>query len=349
MQQWLAGVFVLFQVVWCILCLFRREAEVLPREEGRVVNPHFFTWIGLAGALLMCIPAMLCVIDNDNLWTTLLPMPGMAMMTAGCLPCIRWNMEGFVVRTFFGRTHECTWADMISWNSPAVEVWIVTAKGRFFIDGMASGREQFLHAAAQRCKNARLTKSAPFDLFNGHVREPGNMLAALVLIGLVGAFLGGIGLHQLLVSVTEDNTQTVAIVVERYAVEDDAFELYSGDEVYRVQYDENKMAERMENVDLPALCEAWVRPGKSSIRVYALTASDGTHLLTFEEINRNRTQVGVFMLLMTAVVGWIIVMTILVGRHPERYSKRWHKALFKPGVLMMNAHRVHLRKKEKHK
>lgn len=336
MLQWLAGALVLFQAVWCILCPFRRAAARLPQEEGRVANPRFFIWIGLVGALLMCIPAAFCVIDNQNLWTALLPLPGTAVVTAGCLPCIRWNAEGFIVRTFFGRIHECTWADVISWNSPADDVWIVTSKGRFFIDGMASGRSMFLHAAARRCKNARLTKSASFDLFNGHVREPGSMLAALVLIGLVGAFMGGVGFHQLLVPVTEENTQPVSIMIDRCAVKDDSFELYSGDMVYRVQFDERKMAERMKTVDLPAHCEARVRPGKGSIRVYALTAADGTSLLSLAEINRNRTEVGVFLLMLTALVAGVIVMTILVGRHPERFSTRWHKAFFKPGVLMMD-------------
>lgn len=333
MLKWLAGGALAVQAAWVILCLLRQELPPLHREEGRVTNLRLITWIGVGTFVLLMIPAVICVAKGELLWWAFIPMLSAAVVTAGCLPCIRWNREGFTVRTFFGRTHECTWADMRSVGSPLGDSWIVSAKGRFFMDSMAVGSASFVAAAIHRGKDVK-QGSAPFDIFRGHVQEPGGMLAALVLMGFLGALLLGLGLNEMVTPVTEENTLPTVIQAEGWENSGDHFDLYGGGDVYRVQYDERKMARRFKGLEAPVTMEARVRPGRECIKVYALTATDGTALLTLEEVNRNSREVGVFLLALAALCAAMIVLTILVGRHPEKHPAWLRKMLFKPGMLV---------------
>lgn len=333
MLQWLAGGALAVQAAWVILCLLRQDLPPLPREEGRVTNRRLITWIGVSAFVLLMIPAVICVSRNTLLWWVFIPLVCTVLVTAGCLPCIRWNEEGFTVRTFFGRTHECTWADVRSVGSPLGDSWIVTAKGRFFMDGTAVGSASFMAAAIHRGKAVK-QGSAPFDIFRGHVQESGGMLAALVLMGFLGALLLGLGLNAMFTPVTEENTLPAVILAEGWENSGDHFDLFSGEDVYRVQYDERKMARRFKGLEAPMTLEARVRPGQERIRVYALTAPDGTALFTLAEVNRNSREVGVFLLALAALCAAMIVLTILVGRDPGKYPAWLRKMLFKPGALM---------------
>lgn len=333
MLQMLAGTALVAQVVWVIACLLRREVAPLPKEEGRVTNPRYVLWIGVVIFVLLMIPAVICVTKGVVLWWAFIPLISAALTTAGCLPCIRWNAESVTVRTFFGRTHTFAWLEVENVSRTFGDSWLTTTRGRFFIDGVAEGRVAFIVASARRGKVGK-NAPAPFDVFRGHVRESGGMLAGLAIIGLVGVVLLCIGLGMLLSSDTEENTQPVSILAERWEEGDDHFDLYSGENIYRVQYDERKMARRFADVEPPVTLEARVRPGRESIKVYALTVPDGTALLTLEEVNRNSREVGAFLLGMVVLCAGVIAMTILVGRHPERYPVWVHNLLFKPGTLV---------------
>ena len=160
------------------------------------------------------------------------------------------------------------------------------------------------------------------------------MLAALVLMGFLGALLLGLGLNAMFTPVTEENTLPAVILAEGWENSGDHFDLFSGEDVYRVQYDERKMARRFRGLEAPMTLEARVRPGQERIRVYALTAPDGTALLTLAEVNRNSLEVGVFLLALAALCAAMIVLTILVGRDPGKYPAWLRKMLFKSGALM---------------
>lgn len=331
MLQILAGGFLLLQAAWCIACLFRRDVPPLPGEKGRVTNSGALTVIGLVCGGLLGFGAAVCVAYNTTLWFVFLPVLGTILVSAGCLPCIRWNAEGFTVRTAFGRTHECTWEDILGWSRPGGDVWLRTTKGVFLLDDMADGHLEFFREVSRRCKNAELI-SEPWDVFNGHVQNPQTMLGLMVFFVLLGVGLAGFGLHEMQ-PLTADNTQAVTLAFDRYEDDGDAVNLYSGDTVYRIKNEPDRVVRTLNKTGLAPYYEARVQQGEKYTFIYALTAQDGTVLLTLDEVNRNGAEVGVFLLVLCALLLGMVVMILLVGRHPERFSERWRDALFKPGTL----------------
>ena len=146
---------VALQLAWAVSCFARRHVEPLPGEAGRVQNPPVMILTGLGAYSLMCFVAAMLVGNGMPLAAlvmALLATIPLLLLTAGCLPLIRYGREGFAVRSMLGRTREYRWQDVERQEKAGSVTRLVTARGSFYVDEAVFGRRAFVEYAEMMLK-----------------------------------------------------------------------------------------------------------------------------------------------------------------------------------------------------
>lgn len=145
---------------WGVACLFRREMPELPRELGRMwaagPAPLAFSLTGLA---LTTAGSVYCLCTGNGLIAYMAAAVGLVFtgcLTQATLPCLRFNENGFVYRTAFGRVRECRWEDLLGVaHVYRAGDWLVTAKGCVNLDLHTEAGRRFRDYALKRCFRGR--------------------------------------------------------------------------------------------------------------------------------------------------------------------------------------------------
>lgn len=333
----------LLGVEWLITAwsIWSRYGSPLPQEKTCVRNPAFMLWIGVIFMALFSVPSVICLVNGDTgtgVFFPLFMLMGTALALAGGRWRICYDRDGFEVRTIFGRTHVCRWDDVTGWSGGS-DVWVKTVHGTFLVDSLAINGEPFLRSMKSRCTHVRGSTPSRVDaLFRGNVRSPEEFLVLFVLLGGLCAFMLGMGAWEMTPK-TPEGSLCETIAFDRYEEKERHLRLYAGEKEYRVGTGHDDVAKTMLH-----LCgtgaEITVYSGDplpvqsgSFRRVFALTGPDGTEYLTFGQYNRNGMQAGAFLLGMSALLAGMMLMMMLVGRYPERFSPAVRGMFFKPGYL----------------
>lgn len=140
---------------WGVACLFRREMPELPRELGRMwaagPAPLAFSLVGMA---MTTAGSVYCLCTGNGFLAYMAAALGLVFtgcLTQATLPCLRFNENGFVYRTAFGRVRECRWEDLLGVTHVyRAGDWLVTAKGCVNLDLHTEAGRQFQIAALKR-------------------------------------------------------------------------------------------------------------------------------------------------------------------------------------------------------
>lgn len=167
-----------------------------PREakENQVFLNPILLWVGIVCAVLFLIPGLIVPLFTGN-WETW-PFLGFAALGAslilGYCNCRIWyNEEGFTVRYLLGYRRHFTYDQIESiqgWNR---DVKLKVRGCSVRVDELAVGKREFLGYAKKRYRTISEGKPIPvvektrWDPFNGHVDNPGEMVAVYVLIAVV--------------------------------------------------------------------------------------------------------------------------------------------------------------------
>lgn len=177
-----------------------------PREakENQVFLNPILLGVGIVCTVLFLIPGLIVPLFTGN-WETW-PFLGFAALGAslilGYCNCRIWyNEEGFTVRYLLGYRRHFTYDQIESiqgWNR---DVKLKVRGCSVRVDELAVGKREFLGYAKKRYRTLSGGKPIPvvekgrWDPFNGHVDNPGEIVAVYVLISVIlpalvlGAFL----------------------------------------------------------------------------------------------------------------------------------------------------------------
>ena len=145
--------------------------------------------------------------------------------------------------------------------------------------------------------------------------------------------------------ISAENTVPVTVSFAAWSADGNAALHFIGEQdgrTYRVTYNLAGMEPVKAACGTGVQYEAYTRitdPDKAQdiYRIYALTGADGTPYLTFDQAAAEERAEGLKVLAIFGgfllLWGWIILRSIQVGRHPERYSERTIRRYFKPGVV----------------
>ena len=319
--------------------LFRSIAAKAARspewQKNRVYLPDLLFWVGLLGNLFV-IPSVILLRQEDWLWLLFIAFSllswSMQLAYANCW--VRFDDRGFTHHTFFGQTYEFTYNDVtgVRWGS---DIRLYCGKHLIFLDSMADNASRFLDWVKKRSKQMQnLPDRIKWDPYNNNVPDGMSIFVALIILLLFVTVVLGLFCYQAFApGKSEADTRREEVVFV-------SGELQSRGVISLVSQDGGKY--RIAGYDtLPVeMGTLWSEgtrytvwcDGKNTVWIYQLQAGDRI-LLSFDEHNEASRQSGkkglIFALVLWVAALLLILATIVVGRHPERFSPRVRKWFFR--------------------
>lgn len=325
-------------------------------NAGEVYLPKFFVIIGTITSVFFLIPALITTVFSDepmgvSVLFLLLALVGASLVIAFINCRISYDQDGFVSKNFFGVKRKYTYEDVTAIKENVHEKYIYVGKGRIMVDEFSIGGEDFVKLVKTKYRTIHGGKSLPrrddkkYDIFNGNVRDAGGFL---IVYGLVAATTVGFLLFTVynayLSPSTTTNTIEQTVCFMSCAVLEDEIVLTSEDHLtYKISFTD-------EEFDAKAIQD--ICSGETRVTVYSKKVSqenedeyysikaimhNGGYLLSFVETNKLRSQEYRPMILIALAMclawGLFVAASIVVGRNPQRFSKRVVHWFFKAGYV----------------
>lgn len=265
---------------------------------------------------------------------------------------ILYNGDGFVSYNFWGLRRRYAYGDITGISGGTnqdVTLWVGRRTVR--IDEYAVGRSAFLAQAKKQYRirhngNAIPAKRPKWDVFNGNLENPGTVLVTHGMLILL--CLGMMIFLPIFCSNYIANLSLVSETVTFSRYEADRSDLLLYTDSSAIVYQISDYRKKMEDpAQFLARCGAGQRfrvqyavYGKEDSVYYGLwsiSGEDGTDYLTLAEsriyLRRNFLGASAILAVPLLALVFLLVMSIRVGRHPERYSRRFVYLFFKPGYI----------------
>ncbi len=324
-----------------------------PREakENVVFLNPILLWVGIVCTVLFLIPGLVVPLFTGN-WETW-PFLGFAAMGAslilGYCNCRIWyNEEGFTVRYLLGYHRHFTY-DQIEfiqgWNR---DVKLKVRGCAVRVDELAVGKREFLGYAKKQYRTMFGGKPIPvvekhrWDPFNGHVDNPGEMVAVYVLIAVIlPVFVLGTFLTLDPTPMEELTFFTSAVSYENEA--DTDLLLMCEDRMVEVWGYRRTIAEPR---DFLTLCD-----GGECFTIGYRTLVDEDGNITALSVEYMEDSAGKIWMMPEDAFGyrfysvvWVILgfdllwlaycaASVYVGRNPQKFSKKVIRMFFKDGYV----------------
>ena len=329
--------------------LFPRRSENAAAETPR----GFLAFLLFLDAILLIITLFTWRTEYDPwlplLFSFLALVGGMLILDARNVRII-YDEDGFSRYNIWGRCRRYSYGDITAisgFTGQDVILWIGKRAAR--VDFSFSGKDAFL-AQAQKQYAARHNGSAiprkrpKWDVFNGNGNGSGSILIlygvlALLAIGMLAlVFFGGR-------TDADPPLESADVTFSRYEVRRGNLMLYT-ESSSAVRYevsaylrqltDPNSFLDRCDS-GVQFRVRYTVSKNGKTYELWSISGRDGTAYLTIVE---HRQYLRSNMLVLCRVSGFfalimvfLLFMSIRVGRHPERYSRRFVYLFFKPGYI----------------
>ena len=322
-------------------------------KKHKVYLPKLLLALGLVSSTVFLVPTLITAFSYEPLWVTvgfsLFSLLGASLIIAFINCRISYDENGFSAKNFFGIRKSFTYEQVTAIKENMRETYIYIGKRRVMIDEISIGGSEFVTFVKNKYR--KLHKGQPLpkipknkhDIFNGNVNDTAGFVAGYIIMGVfILAFAVFCVWHVYFSS--NANTVEQQLTFIHYAIDDNDVILYPTDgQLYKIRFTDNQF-----NKDaVKSVCD-----GKTPVTVYSkkVTPDDeddyfsvkaifveDTCILSFEETERLHIQEYkplVFVpLVMAAVWGPFVVLSIMTGRNPKKFSKRIVKLFFKDGYV----------------
>lgn len=197
----------------------------------------------------------------------------------------------------------------------------------------------------KKSKHAYSRKKSRLDIFNGNVNNPGEFVFIYALIGIICiATLIAVAVSS--APKSYENLQYTNLQFTRYEIQDEHLHLYTdeSDTYYSVPAYQETLTypeDFLRSItDGNVFCVGYVDFPNADVLHFGLESiqdQGGTVYLTMEAIHEYKWgDVPAFYAIfggVTALWFLIVIMSICIGRHPERFSRRTIKLFFKDGAI----------------
>lgn len=334
---------------------FKQLRKPKKAKDGKVHLPASFAALGSVVAVLFLIPTFITAFfDDEETWVTILffvfSIIGVVLVIAFINCRISYDDDGFVAKTFFGVKRKATYDQVTAIKENMHETYIYIGKRRVMVDEYSIGGMEFIKLVKKKYRTFNNGKSIPqiqkskYDIFNGHIEDVTGFYAAYIII-----FVVLIGMIILLTCYTftsssVNNTIEQTVIFNSCEIVKDEIILTATDnQIYKITFND----EQINIQEIKTICN-----GKSEVTTYSkeVTPDDeedyysvkaiknkDDYLLSFEETNKlNRLEglkvIGLF-LFMLLIWNAYIVASIVVGRNPQKFSKKVVRLFFKDGYI----------------
>ena len=335
-----------------ILAFMRQPQQA---EKGKVYLHKFLAILGTICSAFFLIPAIITAFMDEPLWV---PIIFLAMASLGASLIIRfincrisYDEDGFVAKNFLGIKRKFKYDQVTAIKENLRESYIYMGDRRVMVDQLAVGGDEFIKLVKKKYRTMHDGQSLPkihktkHDIFNGNVNDVGGFLFAFIMVGVIV-----VGLLVFSVYYAYFTPSTVSNTIEQSVrfvscdANDEEIVLTSADkQIYVIRFINEQFTDR----DIKAICDGETVVTTYSTKVtpddaevyYSVKAIayNGAYLLSFEETNKLHGQESTMLVVVAAglclVWGALVVSTIIVGRNPQKYSKKFVRLFFKDGYI----------------
>ena len=338
-------------IVSGVFAFLRKPKEA---EKGKVHLPKFFAILGTISSSVFLVPAIITAFSDGDVWVPVcflaFSLLGATLIIAFMNCRIYYDDDGFVAKTFFGIKRRVSYDQVTAIKENMHETYIYVGKRRVMVDEFSIGGKDFINLVKKKYRTFNNGQSLPkitktkHDIFNGHVKDVTGVYVAYVLATVL--FVGFVifSFYDVFIPKNEDNTIEQTVTFISCDVKEDEVILTSANgNIYKIQY----AAEQININGIKSICN-----GKSKVTTYSkeVTPDDeedfysikaikynDSYLFSFEEENKLYRQEGLLLINLSLfmLILWVanVVVSVIVGRNPNKFSKRVVKLFFKDGYI----------------
>lgn len=325
------------------------------KSDGNMVKLPLFTLIvGIICAVFFLILTVIVLNLNDFIWAAFIflafSLLGASLILAYINCRIMYNETEFTAKSFCGVKHTYTYDEITGIHGKNMDVKLYIGKRVIRIDGFSIGKDEFLRFAEKQYRKFNNGKSIPkvvskTDIFNGNVENSGEFIFVYVLVGII--CIGAIVFFSIVSAPkTDKDLEYKSLSVVRYEVQENDLLLYENDNSMFFKIPAYK--ELLKDADeFLMLCDNGIsfyigfientRSDDPYYEMYSIIVNDKTVYLTIEDVHEyyygNAWQFYLLIGGLTAVWLVFVVLSIYVGRHPEKFSERFIRLFFKDGYV----------------
>lgn len=355
-MQYISGCLSLLIIMVLVNGLRVLMSKPVGAKSQTVILPKLILIIGIIGSAVFLIPAVIFLFsdssDPSSVALSVFSLLGASLIVAYCNCRIIYDETTFTAKNFFGIKHTYTYNQITAIQGNKKDVKIYVGKRVVRIDELAVGKYEFLAFAKKQYRKlnngqAIPTAKAKFDIFNGNVEQPGGFIFAYVLVtSLCIGMIVFLTINS--APKTADDLEHASLAFERYEIRDDDLMLYAKDDPvsYRILAYEELLSDASGFISLCNGRETF--DVCYSINKYANTpcynlesivGTDGTVYLSLEAAHDyhwgnvwkvNLVFAGFAVLMLT-----LMAISIYVGRHPEKFSRRFIRLFFKGSYIRL--------------
>ena len=324
-------------------------------EKGKVYLRKSLAILGAVCSAILLIPAIITVFSDEPLWVPtiflLLSSLGASLIIAFINCRISYDDDGFVAKNFLGVKRKFTYDQVTAIKENLRESYIYMGKRRIMVDELAIGGGEFIKLVKKKYrtmhKGQRLPEmhKAKYDLFNGNVVDAGGTLFAYILVTvfLIGLVISTVVFTFFSPSNVNNTIEQSVSFISCKANQEEVVLTSADKKTYVIQFIDDQFNAR----EIQAICDGETVVTAYSIEITAVDGDkyysakaivhNGRYLLSFDETNIFHSQ-GTCWLIMLALgalllCGMIMTGSIIVGRNPQKFSKKFVRLFFKDGYI----------------
>lgn len=349
-------VFAVITAVTITLCSLFYVRHGKYTTDKMVFLPHFVFYIGLiCSVLFLGFGAYLLFTRRPTAALFFYPFSllGVILMLGHLNERITYDEHRFVASNLFGVSRVYSYADITAFQGKNRTVTIYIGNRKIKINELADGKFRFLSFAKQQYRRIHIGQTAPslpdpahknrWDVFNGHVDNYGEflvvygMMYVLILLCIFMPMIGGC-----LMPKSEADLSFSTIMFDHEEIDkSDCLTLYAGNDSYYVGKIEIELIDPdafFDAYDAGARFVVGYRDAFDDKTVYSIEDTSGRVYMktALPQKMFNEGDEWLYYLIwgfMLAAWSVYVVMSIHVGRYPERFSPRVRRLFFKPGYL----------------
>ena len=353
MISFLSKIYPLILLAICILAV-PLSARIKKNEEEntfRMTRAPMFVGVvtGIFFAVLLMGVAFSDAGAGTYLAIAVFSLLSLALISSFFTFHIDYDKDGFTHRNALGIKRRYRYTDVTGISDGDRDITLYADGHKIRIDEGAdiSKKYHFLAFVRKQYRKNNSGKALPerrskFDIFNGHVQNPGEFIFvyALFYVMLIGMF---IFIFVALKPTKAEDLTYRTLRFDRYMIHDDTTDdlyLYAGETEYRIYGYEDVLQNTEQLLSLcdgKTLFTVGMEEYDTHCNVSTLESKNGMPYLTLEETNRSEreSQMGLFLLFGGFFVIWtvFVALSIAIGRNPGKYPKWLVHGFFKPGYI----------------
>lgn len=271
---------------------------------------------------------------------------------------IQYDDNEFTVKNFWGIKHTYSYRDITGIYGKKKDVKLFLGKRMVRIDELAVGKYQFLSFAKKQYRKWNQGKSIPvvlpkIDIFKGNIENPGQILAVyFFILLLVAATLIVLYTQVIINTIKAENLKYTSLIFHQCEMVDEDLKLCAdGDSQY---YHISDYENWIEDIDkFISLCNGQTEfeigykiledKNDSYCEIVSMAVKEGISFFTLDDVNQRHVEEGwkAFWFLAGMGIIWciFIVVSIYVGRNPQKFSLRFVSFFFKKDCILYQHHK----------